>query len=168
MIHAQVDWSKVGSEIYSYWFVGASFAGFVAWLYRSRIGRQARRFTDALRSAAHQVRKIESLTDSLTAARAQADDWRARFGEMEERYKALQAEILRLGEDMHEFRKRMTTAEMLVRVLTHDRDELIDFSRLLIGQLYTGGHTPDYPTPALSSMVDVPGPPLPPYPEVKA
>lgn len=163
----QIDWSKVGAEVYDYWYVCIGLATVIGLTFRSRIWYQLRRFMDAMRSAEHSLRKIDSLTARLNDARSQAEDWRQRFSEMFARYEALQSEIARLGEDMHDFHKRMTTAEVLVRILTQDRDALIDHTRLLIGQIFQSGGTPSYPTPPLKSMVDVPGPPLPPYPEVK-
>lgn len=166
--HANVDWSTLGILLYNYWMLSAGILGLIAWLYRTRIVRQTRRFFDAIRSARQQSVRVEELTAQRDEAQAKADDWRRRFGEIDERYAALGTEYKRLGDDIVEFKRRMTTAEELVRMLRDDRNELIDFSRLLIGQLFTIGHAADYPIPALKSIITVPGPPLPPYPEATA
>lgn len=160
-IPPNLDWSVLGQAIYAYWFITLSVIGAAGVLFRSPIARGASRFISALKSAKYQIKRIESLSESLAAARSQAEDWRSRFSEMEARYEALQAELTRLGDDMHGFLKRMTTDEMLVRVLTKDRDALIDYSRLLIGQMFQAGLKADYEPPSLSSMVEVPGTSLP-------
>ena len=162
MPHTQIDWSSLGSVLYNYWTIFVAITAITGWLLRQPITRQLRRFIGALRSAHQQSRKIQTLENALANSDQKAVDWQTRFHEMEERYEALKAEFTRFGEDMAEIRKRMTTAEDLVRMLSADRDALIDFSRLLVGQLYTAGHMPDYPTPALQSILSVPGPPLPP------
>jgi hypothetical protein len=159
MPHAHIDWPAIGQALSNYWTFGAGFLAFCAWFFRSPIARRWRTTINALRSAHEQSVKIEHLGNQLIEERAAKDDWRDRFTEMQQRYDAIHSEFERLGSDMAEFAKRMTTAEDLVRMLHRDRDKLIDLARSLVGQIVISGGAPANKMPLLESIIAVPGPP---------
>ena len=105
-----------------------------------------------------QQRTIDLLSDKLRQSEEARGDWQARFDDLEGRYEAMRTEFDRFAEDMKRVRHDLTTTEELNRMLADDRDALITHTRLLVGQLYANKLAPDYPVPALKSMIAVPGP----------
>jgi len=163
-----INWAGTSQVLANYWGVGAGILGVLAWLVHTHVAHRVHLFVDGLRSAHTLSLKIETLSAQLEEAEDKADDWQQRFTEVERRYDALNIEWHRLGEDIRDLHKRMTTAESNIHQLRHDRDALIDYSRLLIGQMFQAGLTPDCRPPALKSIITIPGPPLPPYPGAEA
>lgn len=166
---------SAGQAMYEYWIVGPGVAVILGIALRSRIARQWQRMMLALRHTKSLVHANESLVAQLRESEARADDWRERFEDLERRYEAFKDEVEHrheefrrkaeaLGEEMAELGKRMTSAEKKVELLRLDRDDLVTHSRLLTGQMVTAGMQPDYPAPALRSIIAVPSPTHPPDP----
>lgn len=130
----------------------------IAALNRHGIAKHVRRVVTSLRKTADLVSENETLTERLADAEERNVQWEQALDNVESLRRALSDQIDRLKDEIEDIRKRMTAKDDLNHLLQCDRDALLTWGRLLVGQMHASKITPDYPAPPLRSVVAIPIP----------
>jgi regulator of replication initiation timing len=131
---------------------------FLAAFNRNRIAKHIRRVFGSFRKTVELVKENEMLTERLSDAEERNVQWEQALENVESLRRALSEQIDRLRIEIEDIRKRMSAKDDLNHLLQCDRDALLTWGRLLVGQMHASKITPDYPSPPLRSVVAIPVP----------
>lgn len=137
--------------------IGA-IATLIGALNRHRIARHVRHLFSSFKKTAHLVTEVETLTERLASAEERNVEWAAAFENVDNLRLAISEQLERLKIEIDEIRKRLSAKDELNHLLQSDRDALLTWGRLLVGQMHASKILPDYPAPPLRSVVAVPVP----------
>jgi hypothetical protein len=138
--------------------VGGLIVSFAVALNRHGIAKHIKRVFGSFHKTVELVKENEELTERLASAEQRNLDWQKELENLDTLRIAMSAQLDRFRLEIEDLRKRMSAKDDLLHLLQYDRDSMVFFSRYLVGQLHANNLSPDYPAPALRSVVAVPVP----------
>jgi hypothetical protein len=152
MPHHFVDLGSVSSLV----AIGTTIVAIVAALNRQRLYRHLKRLGSSLHKTSRIVSENEHLTELLEDSEQRNIEWAAAFQNVDNLRQAISDQLERLTLEIAELRKFLSAQESLIHLLQLDRDALLTWGRLLVGQLFTDGKLPAYTAPSLQSIITHP------------
>lgn len=140
--------------------VGA-VATFLAAFNRHGIAKHVKRVFGSFRKTVELVKENEMLTERLANAEERNVQWEQALDNAEDLRRAIGEQLDRLRIEIEDIRKRLSAKDDLNHLLQCDRDALLTWGRLLVGQMHASKISPDYPAPPLRSVVAIPVPEVP-------
>lgn len=123
---------------------------------RHRIVKHFKRIISALRKTSALVTENEALAEQLAESEQKNIEWESAFDNVDKLRIAISQQLEHLRTEIDEIRSRLSAKDALIGLLQSDRDALLTWGRLLIGQLHAHKLDPEYPSPSLRSIVAIP------------
>lgn len=123
---------------------------------RHKIVKHFKRFISAIRKTSELVTANETLAVQLAEAEQKNIEWESAFDNVDKLRIAISQQLERLRTEIDEIRSRLSAKDALIGLLQSDRDQLLTWGRLLVGQLHAHKLDPEYPSPSLRSIVAIP------------